>query len=314
MNSSRSLAWLLIPLLLACTLQPQCGNLPAGLPSGGGCALPGATRAALDALPADLDALSVVDLQAMRASPLLVTVVRETIGTGTDDLEEKCGFDPLAKVKRFAIGMVGDEVVIGVESDLTDVLIVGCLARTGTSSLQTSVVGSRTHWRDADGKVVLVQAAPGLILVGTPILVAQALQVVDGAMPSARTNRLLNATIGSIAPTHAARGAYLCNARTRSPGQLCAKSDFDGVEALSFGFSMSTDLAVDFRTTFESDALAAARGDLFKLLALGILVGMEVPAQERQLDVNVAGPHIDMKFRMNAEAVLRIVRSQRNRF
>jgi hypothetical protein len=307
MNPSRRLAWLLVPLLLACTL-------PAGLPTGGGCALPGLSKSALDAMPADLDGLSVVDLQAMRASPLLLTVVRETFGTGDNELAEKCGFDPLAKIKRLTIGMVGDEAVVGVEGELGDALVVGCLAKLGAPVLAASVVGTRTHWRDPSGALVLAQAAPGLILVGTPLLVTQSLQVFDGAMPSVRTNRALNDAIGSVATTHAARGAYLCNGRTSSVDRLCGRSDFVGVEALSGGFSMSTDLAADVRTRFESDALAAERGEMFKLLALGLLIGMEVSQRERQFDVTATGPNVDMKFRMSADAVLRIVRSQRSAF
>jgi hypothetical protein len=270
----------------------------------------------LATLPADLDLVIELDLQAMRSSPLLQTVLQEYFGAPDESLTQRCGFDPLQQIQRVTLGTrdsgaPGSEFIAVAQTDLAESLLMGCLTRIGGTRLRASVIGARTIWQSDDGTMMLAQAAPGSFLVGSSMLVMQSLAVVDGAMPSAQTNRVLVDALASIASVHAARAVSVCSPRTRRRDGFCGSPDAQGIVSMAGGLSMSTDLLIDVRSTFDSDSIAAARGDLLKSVMLTMLAGLQVPRGEVQVSVDVSGPHVDMTYRLSGAGVLEAVRRQK---
>ena len=155
-------------------------------------------RDPLGRLPADTDALLVVDLRALRASSAWRRLVVERGGAeGLDRLRRRCGFDPLQGVEQLTVWVGGaperplDGLAVQFLGHLPVERLVGCLrtaveADPSAGELRQVELRGRPALQSASGRSSAVALGDRLVLLGATQQLAAALEVLDGERPSAQ--------------------------------------------------------------------------------------------------------------------------------
>ncbi len=155
-------------------------------------------RDPLRRLPADTDALLVVDLPALRASSVWRRLVVERGGAeGLERLRQRCGFDPLTGMEQLTAWVGGsperplDGLAVQFWGQLPVERLVGCLrtaveADPAAGALRRVEFRGRPALQSGSGRSSAVALGDRLVLVGATRQVDAALGVLDGEQASAR--------------------------------------------------------------------------------------------------------------------------------